>query len=349
MIPPAIRNWVGARLSGPPRGSRARRPRACLYALGRLGDFVLVLSTLRLLIREFGADNCVLVVPAAAGPIAAREFPSVRCITLPTEAASLVRGILPAWWRHREKFAGDRFQHLVCLSHQRSLYYEVTLSWIDAEKDARLMPATYPAVPRDDLSTELLAHWRLAEIVLGRPVDRDEILPRFISLPVSDDGRLLVYPLSSEALRSLPIGKTVEVLRLWRERSHAPIVFGGSPAEAARLEGYAAAARQARLTGISVELPAGVDRFLEHIARAGAVLTCETGAAHVATALDKPSVVMTGGGLHGYCYPWRRSVRQVSVQNPLPCFGCSWNCTQTEMFCLTGLPMDAAAAALPVL
>ena len=66
-------------------------------------------TALRLLIREFEPDGCVLVVPESAATIAAREFPDVRCITLPTEAASLVRDILPAWLRHRKKFSEDRF------------------------------------------------------------------------------------------------------------------------------------------------------------------------------------------------------------------------------------------------
>ena len=349
MIPTAIRNRLGALLSGPSSGKRLRRHRACLYALGRIGDFVLVLSALRRLIREFGPDGCVLVIPEATAPIVTREFPGVRFITLPGEAASFIRDILPAWWRERKKFSDDHFQQLVCLSHQRSLYYEVTLSWIVAEKDTRLMPETYPQTARDGLCTELLAHWQLVETVLGRRVSREDILPRFVSLSASDDGRLLVYPLSRDLLRSLPIGKVIEILRLWRERSRAPIVFGGSPAEASALAVYCAAARQAGLEDVTMEMPATVDGFLEHIARASSLLAAESAAAHIAAALDKPTVVMMGGGVPGYCQPWRRSTRQQPMQNILPCSGCGWRCTQREMFCLTRFPIITTAAALPAL
>ncbi len=349
IIPTAIRNWLGARLSGPRGDERLRRYQACLYVLGRIGDFVLALSALRLLIRKFGSDGCVLVVPESAFGIAAREFPGVRCIALPAEAASLIRGILPAWWRERRKFSEDRFQQLVCLSHQRSLYYEVSLSWIDAEKDMRLRPETYPTVASDGLCTELLAHWHLVETVLGHPVSREDILPSFSSIPTNDDGRLLVYPLARDALRHLPVEKVIGVLRLWRERSQAPISFGGSPAEAPALTEYLAAAKQAGLAGITMELPVGVDGFFEHIARAGALLASESAAAHIAIAFNKPTVVMMGGGVYGYCQPWRSSDRQTTVQYPMPCFGCGWHCPRTEMVCMTRLPVAPAAAALPAL
>jgi hypothetical protein len=53
-IPPALRNWLGRRLGGPARTANRQRRRACLFALGRVGDFVLTLSALRLLVRASG-------------------------------------------------------------------------------------------------------------------------------------------------------------------------------------------------------------------------------------------------------------------------------------------------------
>ncbi len=348
-LPGRLRQWIGAQLSGPPAGPKIRRSRACLYAVGRLGDFVLVLSAVRRVLAEYGPENCTLVVAYATLPLAAREFPLARLIGLPTEASSLIREIIPAWWQERKKFVTDHFEQSICLSHQRTLYHEITLSWISAGQDIRLLPETYPTILTEGLSTDLLAHQQVVETVLGHPVSREEILPQFTTLHSSDNGRLLVYPLSRDPARCLSIRQVVEVLRLWRVRSRAPIVFGGSPADAIALEDYFACALRAKLDGLSVELPAGVDGFFNHIAQAGAVLTTETAAAHVATALDKPTVVLLGGGLQGLCYPWRRSTRQIQVQHPLPCFGCGWHCTQTEKFCLTQLSPAAAAAALPAL
>ncbi len=330
IIPAAIREWLGALLSGPLPGSRTRRHAACLFALGRIGDFVLTLSALRLLVREFGATNCVLVVPNPLAILAGREFPGVQCITLPTEAASLMREILPIWWRERNKFSADSFDQLICLSHQRSLYYELALSWIDTARDVRLLPETYPTVSGEDVPashrpddggpashrlsdgwcTELLAHQRLVETVLGRAIGQEEILPRFTSLTASEDGRLLIYPFSRDATRCLPLEKVVGVLQNWRARSRGAIVFGGNLVDTPELERYAQAARSTGLDNISIELPSGLDGLLKHVAQAGAVFAADSAAAHVATALDKPSAVMTTRLFYGYCQPWGRSGRQ---------------------------------------
>jgi ADP-heptose:LPS heptosyltransferase len=278
--------------------------------MGRIGDFVLTLSALRLLINAFGADGCVLVLPPSLATLAAAEFPGVDQITLPMEAASLVRGILPVWRHQRSHFARDDFQQLICLSHQRSLYYEVALSWISANHEVRLRPETYPTVPTNDLSTELLAHWRVAEIALGRKVSREEILPRFESIAPGHDGRLLVYPLSLDPSRSVPVSRMIEVLRHWRKRSPAPIVLGAGPADQIELERYANAARQAGITNVVIESPAGIDGLLAHLAQAGAIFAADSGAAHIAAALDKPLVLVMDTRLYGYANPWQRSARQ---------------------------------------
>ena len=329
LIPSGVRDALGALLRGPLRASQRQTAPLCLFALGRLGDFVLTLSVLRLLLRESASDASVLVIPAPLAALTAREFPGIRQITLPMEAASLLREIVPIWRQERPKFATDRFERLVCFSHQRSLYYELALSWIDARHDLRLRPETYPQTPSDGLSTELLGHWRLAETVLGRPVPRADILPCFTSLQANDDGRLLVCPFSRDLVRNLPADTAIEALRLWRKNSGAPIVLGGSPADVPALEQLAAVARDARIADVTIEAPAGLDGLLDQVARAGAVFAADSAPAHVAAALDKRSVVMTSRSFFGYAQPWSRSDRQ-------------------QVF-VHGTPAAQVAAALPAL
>lgn len=290
---------------------------------------MLSVSVLRLLVRELGTAHCTVVTSPQVETLATREFPGVGCVTLPVDAPSLLRDIVPIWWRERPKFAADRFERLICFSHQRSLYYELALSWIDAQHDLRLMPETYPQTPADGLSTELLGHWRLTETVLGRRVPRAEILPRLNSLQPADDGRLLVCPFSRDLVRNLPADTAIEALRLWRERNRAPIILGGSPADLPALEQLATAARAMHVTDITVETPAGLDGLLAQVAKAGAVFAADSAPAHVAAALDKHAVVMTSRSFYGYAQPWSHSDRQ-------------------QVF-VHGTPAEQVAAALPAL
>ena len=306
LIPPALRRWLGARLQGPPRGTRRRHRQVCGVALGRIGDFVLLLPSFRLLVREFGADQCALVVPALVVPLATVELPGVELITLPSEAAGLIRHIVPVWCRQRGKFATDRFERRVVFMHLRSFYHGIAASWVDASRDFRLAPEVYPFGP----GAELQAHRTVVAAALGHDVTWDEILPRFTRFPASDDGRLLVYPLSHDGSKSLPVERVVAILRLWRVRNRAPIVLGGSPRDAATLERYAAAGRAAGLDGLTVETPAGIIAFVQHLAAAGAVLSADSAAAHVGGAFDKPTVTLMGREWYGVSQPWHRSERQ---------------------------------------
>ena len=101
MLPETLRHWIARGLSHPPAGPRQRRRSACLLASGRIGDFVLQLSLVRLLTQHFGPADCTLVLPPILAPLAAAEFPGVELIPLPLEAASLTRELIPMWWRER--------------------------------------------------------------------------------------------------------------------------------------------------------------------------------------------------------------------------------------------------------
>ncbi|MDI1247854.1 MAG: glycosyltransferase family 9 protein [Lacunisphaera sp.] len=328
-LPTGLRDWLGARLSGPARGPRHEHRQLCVFALGWVGDFVLALPGIRLVLGKHAPAGCTLVIAPAVAALAQTEFPGVECLLLPVECSSLARDILPLWWRERARLSSVRHDRLVCFSHQRPLHYELALSWIDAGQDFRLLPASYPTMTAGELCTELRAHRELAEQVLGRPVSREEILPRFTGLAPGDDGRLVVYPFSRDVARNLAPAHVIRVLRLWREGSRAPIVLGGSPAEAPQLRHCAELARSAGLEISGIETPHGIDRLLQHVAQAGAVLSADSAAGHIATALDKPCVVITTPGFFGYCQPWTRSGRQ-------------------QVF-LADAPAGAVAAALPAL
>ncbi len=348
-LPASVRSWVGARLSGPPRGPVVRRRRAAIFLVVRLGDFVLGVSAVRLLLEAWGEENCVLVVADATAALAAEEFPRTPRLTLPLQAPSLTRDLMGAWWHHQRKFRGLAVDETVCLSHQRDLYKEVALSWIATGRRHRLDRATYPQATEPPLCLELEAHRRLVGAALGRNVSPAEILPRLTSAAPAAGGYLLVCPTTSEAVRCLPAPLLVEALRRWRSRSRARLVLSSGPAETVQLQAYAVAIEAAGLGPCERVQPADLPALLRLIAGAGAILAVESAPAHIATALDKPVCVVTGGGSYGLCGPWRRSDRQVAVSHRTPCYFCGWRCTQPEVFCLTRIAPEDIAAALPAL
>jgi ADP-heptose:LPS heptosyltransferase len=95
-----------------------------------------------------------------------------------------------------------------------------------------------------------------------------------------------------------------------------------------------------------VEIPKSLVEFAQRVADAKAVLTVETSTAHLAAALDKPAVILIGGGHFGLLGPWQRSSKQRWLTNQLPCFGCDWRCIYPEIRCLSEIPPSAVARAL---
>lgn len=343
-LPAGVRNWIGHRLSGP-RHTGPTTPRAaCIHKLDRLGDFVLALSALRLLLDHLGTRQCTLVVSELVAPLALREFPGTHLITLPTDAPGVLRDLVPAWWRHRPRLGGIRYGLSICLSQQRDLYKDISLSWIDAQREIKLTRPDYPTAAKAFLPTDLLAHQRIVSMVLGRTVSDTEITPSLQSAQTEDQGTLLICPLGSSPLRTLPPAQVAAGLQRWG--GSRAIKLCGSPAQAKSLGDYAAQLAAAGLAGVTLLLPPSLDAFIHQVASAGMFLGTESGGAHLASALDQRAVIVLGGGTPGLCMPWRRSARQVHVQHPLPCYGCGWQCSRPDVDCLKLIMPDALAQAL---
>jgi len=90
----------------------------------------------------------------------------------------------------------------------------------------------------------------------------------------------------------------------------------------------------------------GTVEFAEAISQAELVLTVETSTAHIATALDRPTIVLNGGGHYGQFAPWRRSARQIWLTHRLDCFGCGWRCPYPAPYCLTRIAAEQVGAAI---
>lgn len=80
------------------------------------------------------------------------------------------------------------------------------------------------------------------------------------------------------------------------------------------------------------------------IAGAGAFVGNDSGPVHVSQACGVPGVTIFGGGHYPAYLSWGRAA--VAVANPLPCFGCDWDCVFDRGLCTEAVSAADATDAL---
>ena len=102
------------------------------HEAGRIGDFILALSAIRLVLQHHGEQNCALLIAPAVEELARLEFPRAMRIVIP--AFPRHKRAFTEWRRVRRRLASVTCGSLVCLRHQRWDYHELMLSWIRSER-----------------------------------------------------------------------------------------------------------------------------------------------------------------------------------------------------------------------
>ncbi|MDO8543842.1 MAG: glycosyltransferase family 9 protein [Opitutaceae bacterium] len=134
------------------------------------------------------------------------------------------------------------------------------------------------------------------------------------------------------AIKTWPAENFGAVVRHLRERHGLPVVLIGHESERAHLETVRDLGGGAVLwLGKKGELPT----MVALIAEAALFVGNDTGALHLAAAVDVPVVGVYGGGTWPRFVPAAR--RAVSVVQPLPCFGCNWQCVFGDAPCVKGI------------
>ncbi len=133
----------------------------------------------------------------------------------------------------------------------------------------------------------------------------------------------------------------------WLQREHQmPVALLGHVSEAAILEEVAAGI--ARLGQPKPPIWLGRDGEIDLLAAllrtARLYFGHDTGAMHIAAALGRPIAAIFGGGHWPRFQPVARQA--VSVIQPLPCFGCNWDCHFGDAPCVKTLQVADAQAAL---
>ena len=342
-----------------------RALKACIFKVDRIGDFVLALGAIRRCTDFYGEVHCALVVHKLVADLARREFPKATIIELSRNTGAGLKDSLSTLLHEAAPFQQFKFDTLICLRHQRSLLHDVVLSWIHTERsvglensvlgtskqDKAILPFPFTNVVGNPSSLvpnscfELERHRAVLSKALGIDISITDVLPRFGSIQSAAGNHLLVTPFSSAKTKDYPESAMLDALKRFHGRHKIPIVFSGSPADQAGLERLQSTADQKGIAS-SVQIAKSVPEFVGIVAGARAVLTVDTASAHIATTLNKPTVVILGGGHFEHFGPWQRSDRQIWITNRLPCFGCDWKCIYNFPKCITEIAPITIAEAL---
>lgn len=223
------------------------------------------------------------------------------------------------------------------------------------------IPTPSPA-PNRDAAPDWQENFRLADTLLGREVARTPpvLTPDAPALAsarefLAEHGlapqRYLVCAAAGFAnvrLKTWPAERFAAVIRHAHERHALPTLLIGHESEREYLES---------LLALSVSLSPSLPPSVLYLGRSGslpeltallslstAFLGNDTGAMHLAAAVDVPVVGIFGGGTWPRFIPAAR--RGVAVVHPLPCFGCGWDCAFGDAPCLREITVADVTAAL---
>jgi ADP-heptose:LPS heptosyltransferase len=155
---------------------------------------------------------------------------------------------------------------------------------------------------------------------------------------------LAVFPSPSRRIRQYPLPLLARAVTEMANRHGLDVVvLGGSDDadEARRL----LLSLQIQGGKISLAGKLGIGESIACIARAVGMLGVESFGAHAAVAAGVPAVVITGGGHYGQFAPWGPEARVRWISYKMPCFGCSWNCSQPHPYCIEKITQDTIVEA----
>lgn len=146
-------------------------------------------------------------------------------------------------------------------------------------------------------------------------------------------------------LKTWPTERFAAAIRHLHERHGLPTLLVGNESERAYLAALATAAAPAKPV-LWIGQASTLSTLAALLADATAYLGNDTGAMHLAAALDSRVVAIFGGGTWPRFIPTAR--RGIALVRPLPCFGCGWDCafSETDAPCLTGITTAEVIAGL---
>lgn len=361
MLPDIVRSWAFRLMSQTPRlHPGARRYRACIVKHDRIGDFVLATGAIRSLVQHYGEKEVLLVISPFGEEIARAEFPGTDRLVVPAFGFSLLKEIVPAAWKHRSRFSGLSCETLICLRYSRSFYENMVLGWIHADhsfganspgvyakpEEPEVAPFSFDCEPpyakEPDAQTcrEVRTHGEILAQATG--TGGSSPLP-VLSIPTEEREEVVLCPFSSVELKSLNFPAFLEGLISIRSSLGGEwrCILPYAPTDQNRVDDLMVPLKGMGLSDwISPVTTKSLEEYFSRIAKGGLIISADSAAAHVATALDKRALLFLGGGHYGDYAPWQRSSRQKWLTHHTDCFGCGWKCVHPEPYCLSSIRTD---------
>lgn len=193
-----------------------------------------------------------------------------------------------------------------------------------------MRPELVPYPQAAELPLEIEANRVVVETLLGRPVAGTEVLPNLRSdsgrggtppppmsakslapLPEDESGYWVCAPITNLQSKMYPFARWREIFAELRPGALTKkIRLVGVKSDVPKLEELLAMLHADGFAGAEICLPEDLTAFVEVIAGAELMLSVDTAAAHFATALDRPTVVLFSGLHLGMFGPWRRGEKQ---------------------------------------
>ena len=153
----------------------------------------------------------------------------------------------------------------------------------------------------------------------------------------------VVVPGATASIRQWPAEQFAQVINAMREQSSFTTVVCGSMAEKPLCQALAS-----MIDGPVVELggQTALWELVEVIRGAELLIGNETSTAHIAAAVETPTICVLGGGHYGRFMPYGDLANQrkapLAVTHPMQCFGCNWHCSMPHRQggpapCITGI------------
>jgi len=208
-------------------------------------------------------------------------------------------------------------------------------------------------VPVDEHQREWDSNHLLADQLVGH---RTERIPPALTVPAGTaqqaaaflaahklpaGGFLAIFPagLANVPIKAWPAARFVELITWLRREEKLAVLLLGHESETGLLEEIAAGAIKAGMPKPPVWLgrDGEIPLLAALLAQCRLYLGHDTGAMHLAAALGRPVIGIFGGGHWPRFRPVGRQV--VSVVQPLPCFGCNWDCHFGDAPCVKTLAL----------